>query len=101
MRRTAATRHLRSTFISVIALILLCGGFTIYWRMQTIAPPVDLGKSSTLPITPPLGQTEMEIGPGKRAWVDNYDGGQLSSQFHADEFTPQSDGKFQVVKPVW
>lgn len=93
---------LRSILFTFFTLLVLVGGFALYWRMQpgtVSSAPMKSGAGIALP--PPSNLTQMRIGPGKRGWANTFDDkGRLSSQFTAAEYTPRKDGTIKVDHPV-
>ena len=92
---------LRFLLISISTLAVL-GTFFFLLVLRDQPAPVTTSTTQSVIKATPLSdiQSQAGVGPGKYPSLVNYDHGQLSSKFNADDFTPQKDGSFIVKNPV-
>ena len=89
--------------VLIVSPLVVLGAifFFLVWQAQ----PAAALKISSQPERSPTGlsavQSKGGIGPGKLPWAQNYDNGRLSSEFTADDFTPQKDGSFFLNHPIY
>src|SRR5580765_3599698 len=97
---------MRSVLLISATLVLLVGGFCVYWKLQPNTPGVVSKSEHQDPIPPlkPTTQTGTPMKDGTGAWFQEFDEntGRLTRQFRASRYSPQQSGTVLVDKPeVW
>jgi hypothetical protein len=94
-------RLVRTAGLVLGAVAVAGGAFLAVLHFQpAIAPAATAGRPSVAPAAVgPAPQLFNGMASGDAPWVNSYDGGRLSSQFKADEYTPRKDGTVSVLHP--
>ncbi|HEX4796271.1 MAG TPA: hypothetical protein VH370_20950 [Humisphaera sp.] len=98
---------MRSILLITATLMILVGGFFVYWRMQPSTPAVQSLKSQQHDPIPTIAPTTQGYGAmkeGTGAWFEEFDEttGRLTRKFRAEHYSPQQSGTVLVDKPeVW
>jgi lipopolysaccharide export system protein LptA len=91
---------LRSLILVVATGFCLAIGGLVYFWMQPAHGRRGMAThiASTKPVTIDQNQSGNAAGPGKDVWLKKYDQrtGDLASEFHANEYTPQRGGRVAV-----
>jgi len=92
---------LRRIVLSIFITLLSVGAlfFFLVWRAHPRAVESS-GQKLTPAIEIPGESTTKGFGPASRPYAKIYTDGQLSSEFNADEYLPQTDGSFKVINPI-
>src|SRR2546421_955953 len=94
---------MRSVLLMIATVVVLAGGFFVYWQFQPKETKVGHGGAAGLAITPGTperNEAGTQFGSGEQGWVYSYDkGGNLTSQFRAAHYQPQRNDLVRVQSP--
>ncbi len=102
---------MRSILILLVTILLLGGGFFVYFSVQTGGHRAEsdaeararTGGATTLPVNLPqiTGEGGPVAGPGDDVWVKTFDEKtrQVAFQFRASRYDPKPDGDVLVERP--
>jgi len=94
---------MRSILLMIATVVLLAGGFFVYWQFQPretrVGHATDGGPAIT-PGAPERNDAGTQFGSGEQGWIYSYDkNGRLSSQFRAAQYQPQRNDLVHVRLP--
>src|SRR5687768_743642 len=94
---------MRTVLLLLGTMVLLLGGFAVYWYMQPAdisrsAAPVATTQRAAKPVQD--GETTYTVRGASNVWLKEFDETRrLTNQFRAAEFHPQKEGFVRVSRP--
>src|SRR4051812_5223605 len=94
---------MRSLLMMIATVVVLAGGFFVYWQFQPKETKIGHGSAAGPVISPGLPETNdagTQFGTGEQGWVYSYDkNGNLTSQFRAARYEPKRNDLGRVQSP--